>query len=242
MDGTMHALEAAIRGLTMPVNGQFPRPWMTTMARPEDARIFVVGYNQATRFSAESIGSHDAYIDALFNRNGKSCRDLYEQARGPRGSSPTRRNLDALHEMLASEGLTNVLETNVVCYSTPMSSDMPSAEHHGGKAAGRAIFETVLTLIRPPILIVHGVRASRELGHVLGQTLPPAAADQEAGVSSICARARWPSDPYAPKVFVIPSLAPPAWNVWSRWAPSHLTTLCVQVSDALNHRQADQTP
>ena len=34
--------------------------------------------NQATRFSAESIGSHDAYIDALFNRNGKSCRDLYE--------------------------------------------------------------------------------------------------------------------------------------------------------------------
>jgi hypothetical protein len=144
--------------------------------------------------------------------------------------------------MLASNSLTNVLETNVVCYSTPMGGDMASAEHHGGKAAGRAIFETVLTLIRPPILIVHGVRASRELGHVLGQTLPRAAADQEAGVSSICAHARWPSDPYAPKVFVIPSLAPPAWNGWSRWAPSHLVTLCAQVSDALNHRQAVHTP
>jgi hypothetical protein len=55
MDGTMHALEAAIRGLTRPVNGQFPRPWMTTMARPEDARIFVVGYNQGIHPGATAL-------------------------------------------------------------------------------------------------------------------------------------------------------------------------------------------
>lgn len=238
----MHALEAAIRGLTRPLNGQFPRPWMTTMTHPEEARIFVVGYNQATRFSIESVGSHDSYIDALFNRNGRSCRDLYARARGSRGPSPTRRNLDALHEMLASAGFADVLETNVVCYSTPMGGDMACAEHHGGKAAGRAIFETILTLIRPPILIVHGVRASRELGHVLRQMLPAPAADQAAGVSTIRADAQWPRDPYAPRVFVIPSLAPPAWNAWSRWAQPHLETLCQQVSDARKHRHASEAP
>lgn len=118
----MHALEAAIRGLTRPLNGQFPRPWMTTMTHPEEARIFVVGYNQATRFSIESVGSHDSYIDALFNRNGRSCRDLYARARGSRGPSPTRRNLDALHEMLASAGFADVLETNVVPDYAPSSA------------------------------------------------------------------------------------------------------------------------
>ena len=97
----MSALEASIRRLTQPVNGQFPRPWMTNMARPENARIFVVGYNQATGFPAALIGSHDDYIDALFNRNDGSCRNLYEQLRDDDGTSPTRRNIDKLRVNLA---------------------------------------------------------------------------------------------------------------------------------------------
>ena len=124
----MSPLEASIRRLTQPVNGQFPRPWMTTMAHPEKARIFVVGYNQATGFPAARIGSHDDFIDALFNRNEGSCRKLYEQLRGEDGPSPTRKNIDRLQENLAREGLDDVVETNVICYSTPMSNDLTQSE------------------------------------------------------------------------------------------------------------------
>ena len=120
---------------------------MTTMAHPEKARIFVVGYNQATCFPAARIGSHDDFIDALFNRNERSCRKLYEQLRGEDGPSPTRKNIDRLQENLAREGLDDVVETNVICYSTPMSSDLTQSE----KAAGRQIFEEILAIIRPEV-------------------------------------------------------------------------------------------
>jgi hypothetical protein len=112
----MITLEAAIRRLTEPVNGQFPRPWMTDMAHPENARTFVVGRNQARSFRVDQIGSHDAYIDALFNRNGRSCRKLYGQLQGDDGPSDTRKNIDRLREHLAREGLDDVLETNVICF------------------------------------------------------------------------------------------------------------------------------
>ena len=178
----MSPLEASIRRLTQPVNGQFPRPWMTTMAHPEKARIFVVGYNQATCFPAARIGSHDDFIDALFNRNERSCRKLYEQLRGEDGPSPTRKNIDRLQENLAREGLDDVVETNVICYSTPMSSDLTQSE----KAAGRQIFEEILAIIRPEVLIAHGAGTAKELGRVLSKQLPAEASSPADGVS--CAR------------------------------------------------------
>jgi hypothetical protein len=93
----MNTLEASIRRLTQPVNGQFPRPWMTDMAHPEKARVFIVGRNQAKVFPAAAlVGGHEAYIDALFNRSGKSCRKLYEEMSGREGPSPTRENIYAL--------------------------------------------------------------------------------------------------------------------------------------------------
>jgi hypothetical protein len=112
----MNTLEAKIRRLTQPVNGQFPRPWMTDMVNPEEARVFIVGQNQATGFPPALVGGHKVYIDALFNRNGRSCRQLYDAIRGPEGPSPTRKNIDALREALAHVGVHDVLETNVICY------------------------------------------------------------------------------------------------------------------------------
>ena len=99
----MNTLEASLRRLTQPVNGQFPRPWMTDMEHPEKARIFIVGYNQATGFPAAALaGGRNAYIDALFNRNGMSCRKLYEQMRYNKGrsNSKTRENVVALRGRL----------------------------------------------------------------------------------------------------------------------------------------------
>ena len=230
----MSTLEASIRRLTQPVNGQFPRPWMTNMAHPENARVFVVGYNQATGFPAALIGSHDDYMDALFNRNDRSCRKLYEQLRGDDGPSPTRKNLDKLREYLAREGLTDVVETNVICYSTPMSSDLTEMKNKGGKVVGRQIFEEILAIIRPKILIAHGAGTAKELGRVLSTQLPAAASNQADDVSCSRVDTHLRGESYAPIVFVIPSLAPPRWNVWQKWAEPHLAETCAQVRKFLD--------
>ena len=36
-------LEAAMRKLTLPINGQYPRPWMTFSKDPASSKVFVVG-------------------------------------------------------------------------------------------------------------------------------------------------------------------------------------------------------
>jgi hypothetical protein len=165
-----------------------------------------------------------------FNRNGMSCRNLYQQMRGHKGPSQTRKNIDALRKGLANVGINDVIETNVICYSTPMSNALTHAQHQGGKAAGSKIFWEILGIIRPIILIAHGAGTTEELRRVLSlpATLPPAASNQAQGVSCVrvCTRLRGHS--YSPIVFVIPSLAPPKWNNWQRWAPAHFAKTCAQ--------------
>lgn len=232
---SVNTLEASIRRLTQPVSGQFPRPWMTDMTRPEKALVFVVGYNQATGFSVDKVygGDHNAYIDSLFNRNGKSCRALYEQIRGGKGPSPTRKNIDCLRNRLAKRGICDVLETNVICYAAPMGKDLAQ----DGKAAGRPIFLEILRIIRPIILIAHGVKTRKKLGRVLSTKLPAAASNQADGVSCARVHTQPRGESYAPMVFVIPSLAPPEWNKWKNWAPPHLDQLCELVRKFLDNHQ-----
>lgn len=185
------------------------------MAHPEEARVFIVGFNQATGFPATMVGSHDDYIDALFNRSDRSCQKLYEQMRGDDGASPTRRNLDRLRAQPAREGVHDVVETNVICYSTPMSRDLTEEKNKGGRAAGRQIFEEVLAIVRPRILIAHGAATAKELGRVLCARLPPAATNQAGGVSRDRVQTSLRGHGYAPIVFAIQSLAPPRWNAWA---------------------------
>lgn len=230
----MNTVEASIRRLTQPVNGQFPRPWMMGMEHPEKARIFIVGYNQTTGFCAALVGDHNAYIDALFNRNGRSCRKLYEQIRGDKSPNQTRKNIDTLREGLASRGVSDVIETNVICYSTPMSSDLAHAKNQGGKALGREIFCEILGIIRPIVLIAHGAGTTKVLGRVLCTKLPSPASTQAAGVSCARVRTQLRGESYAPTVFVIPSLAPPKWNGWQKWAQFHLANTCAQACKFLD--------
>lgn len=230
----MNTLETSIRCLTRCVNGQFPRPWMTDVEHPEKVRIFIVGYNQATSCPAKLI-AHDAYIDALFNRNGRLCRELYRLLRGDAGPSRTHKNIDILKDGLATRGLNDVMVTNAICYSTPMNGDLTTGKHPGGKALGRQIFAELLELIRPAVLIAHGARTTKELGRVLSTKLPAAASKQADGVSCVRVHTKLRGEsPYAPMVIVVPSLAPPKWNSWQAWAQPHLTETCEQVRKALS--------
>jgi hypothetical protein len=114
--------------------------------------------------------------------------------------------------------VTDVLETNVICYSTPMSSDLRHRLHTGGAARGREIFKTLLDIINPQIMIVHGSGTVKELSKVLKHPLPSPPTELRAT----------PVETNRGKmsVFIIPSLAPPGCNRWSLW-PTNILRMSV---------------
>ena len=217
---TIHQqFEAAIRQLTEPVNSQFPRPWMTDLTDPLAASLFIVGMNQAKGFHADKL-THERHLNALFNRAGESCRGLYDEITGS-AVSQTRVNIDRLRRDLNQERVDRILETNVVCYSTPMSGNLCLPEHAGGRKHGTEIFRVLLEFVRPRVLIVHGRGAGQALGRCLHASIPPPPSRPGDLVST---------DIGAMKVFVIPSLAPPGWNNWRRWADDHLARVAKAVA------------
>lgn len=211
--------ENAIARLTEPLNGQYPRPWMTELADPLSATIFIVGKNQAKGYGADRT-SHKRHLDALFNRSGESCRGLYNEMTGD-SPSPTRKNTDRFRSILASHGVTQVLETNVICYSTPMSSDLRIAEHRGGSVRGTEIFQDLLHFVRPQVLVVHGAGTRQTLSVLLGAALPPVPSEQDEPQPVVV---------NSMKIFVVPSLAPPQWNQWQGWATTYLNKVAKAVA------------
>jgi hypothetical protein len=137
----MTEFEDKVREWTKPLNGQYPRPWMSDLTDPTTATTFIVGRNQATPFPVELVGTQEQFLDALFNRNGQTHSALYQNVRAQmgKGSSPIRGNIERLTAVLREHGVTGVLETNVICYSTPMSADLANAAHRGGKETGTRI-------------------------------------------------------------------------------------------------------
>ncbi len=120
---------------------------MTDLRDPTTATVFIVGRNQRNGYDAEMVG-YQEHVDALFNRNGQSCRQLYDRVTAGKPSR-TRANTDRLRNLLFQKGIDRVLETNVICYSSPMSSDLANEEHKDGKARGTDIFRMAgSTLIR----------------------------------------------------------------------------------------------
>lgn len=219
----MSTFEDEIRAMTRPLNEQYPRPWMTDLTDPTQAQVFIVGKNQAKGYPVTVVGSHERHLDALFNRNGETCRQMYGVVTGGK-ASPTRRNIDGLTRRLARRGVVAVLETNVVCYSTPMSADLATDAHVGGRERGQEIFRALLRHIRPQVLISHGADTAKQLEKLLNIPLPLAP--------------KAPSEPRRTRggtmsIYVLPSLAPPAYNSWSRWAPAFLDRLADLVASEL---------
>jgi hypothetical protein len=214
------SFERAVALATQPINGQLPRPWMSDLTHPRMAQVFIVGRNPARQYDATAV-THERHLDALFNRNGQSCRGLYDELVEP---SLTRNNIDKLRQHLRAVGVTRVLETNVIGYSSAMSADLSLPEHAGGRAAGSALFRLLIEQARPSVLIAHGAGTIKALAKVLGARLPSPAGK--------------PGEPTTMQaggmqIIAIPSLAPPAWNRWTGWADSHLMRVASLAADAL---------
>lgn len=221
IESRQHAFESAISAATRPLNGQLPRPWMTDLIDPLGARVLIVGRNPARGYDATTL-DHTRHLDALFNRNGESCRELYDELVGE--PSPTRRNIDMLRALLADAGVDQVLETNVICYSSPMSADLAKPAHAGGREAGTTIFRLLLDHVRPRVLIAHGAGTIRDVATIVGADLPPARSAPGAPVHVEASGMR---------LILLPSLAPPAWNRWQGWAREHLLAAAEMTAAAL---------
>jgi len=230
----MTDLEALVREWTTPINGQYPRPWMTDLQDPAAARVFIVGRNQATEFRPEVVGRQEYFIDALFNRNGRTNADLYARVRVAegKGRSRTRANIEKFTAALKRHGVTALLETNVICYSTPQSADLASPEHRGGKERGRRIFAELVAALRPEVLIAHGSSTSKELARVLRTDLPP---PPNSKTPEVVTQDVVVETPVLRQMMVVsaPSLAPPGWNGWCASAPDYMDRVAVIVARRL---------
>lgn len=215
------SFEATVSALTQPLNGQYPRPWMTDLSNPLSAKAVIVGRNQAKSYDAARL-THQRHMDALFNRNDESCRGLYAELVG--SSSQTRQNTDRLRGLLLQAGVDSVLETNVICYSTPMSAELAMPGHSGGRGRGTEIFRILIEAVQPPVLIVHGAGAIKDLSKVLSYNLPLPCAEPGKPISARVGNTT---------VFVVRSLAPTEWWQWHGWAWSHLQLVAEEVADLL---------
>ena len=214
--------EGKIRELTEPINGQLPRPWMTEMKNPLEADVFIVGKNQSKTYSAEDI-PHQRHLDALFNRNGESCRGLYDGTTKGK-PSPTRQNIDGLVARLNQRHIHNILETNVICYSTSMSVDLRNQAHAGGARKGEEIFRYLLAEIAPTVLIVHGKGSAERISNILkiNPLKVPCSADEICDVQT---------EPHL--VIPIPSLARPEVDKWASWRGGYLDKVAIRVRHKL---------
>lgn len=218
-----HAFEEAIMQLTAPINGQYPRPWMTKLTDPCHAKVFIVGKNQAKGYSVGKVGRHERHIDALFNRNGESCRGLYDEITNNKPSS-TRLQIDKLVHKLEDRKVKEILETNVICYSTPMSDDLRLPGNLGGSRRGEDIFRFLLSAVKPKVVIVHGAGATKGLSTILSNSIN-GPSNNAGEVSSTKV------DDFI--IVTIRSLALPEYNKWSAWAQLHLDAVADFVEGCL---------
>jgi hypothetical protein len=209
-------LEAMIRQMTKPINGQYPRPWMTDSDDPASATVFVVGYNQAKTFPEGKIRSHHAFIDSLFNRGKEHCRDLYDRLAGP--PSNTRKATDELVGVLERHRLKGVIQTNVICYSTARAADARKPEHSGGFEQGSILFQSLVRIIQPRVLIVHGAKTRKALESALELDPRLPTAPTQLGPPMF-------QDYDGMRIFPIQSLSGAPYNGWKGWSADYLNAV-----------------
>lgn len=221
----MTELEEKLRPLLAPIalnGGEYLRPWMTTSTQPQTCKVWLVGANPAKTFPVSLVGPFNDYIDALFNRNGKSIRVLYDEITSGR-PSPTRRNLDRANAELAIHGIHDVLETNLNCYPTRMSADLNNPTRREGRDRGERIFSILLETIQPEVIWLHGSGAQAKFRRRHLKTLPRMEQHR-------C----WSRHETDGRLFVLTqSFAPPAFNSWTRSFDGTLVEVCATIREWL---------
>lgn len=221
-----HMLEDAISPFVEPVDGYFPRPWFTRHD-PMDCTLLLVGASSAKAFPADSLRKSD-FMDALFSRADKSCRDLYQRfAASP---SPTRRNLDRAIGVLEDAGW-QVMQTNVTCASGSLDSRIsPEARRNGAE-----LFKAVMDHVPWRAMVIFGSGAAKRFQRIAGTEMPPMVDADARPIAGLLG-----GKPF----FVIPTLAYPGYrsSVWRcvDRCVSALNDLCLAEQDKAGCRPSIQ--
>ena len=218
--------ENTIFDLTLPINGQYPRPWFTNMSNPELADVFIVGRNQATVYSIDRI-THEKHLNSLFNRNNESCVKEYQMFRGEKPSK-TRENIKNFTNVLNRYNIFNILETDIICYSSPMSSVLQSREHKQGKIKGLEIFTYILNYIKPKIIFCYGSGTIKDFRKYFRIVLPEISLTM-----TELKNIKVDNSVY----YSMPSLAPPAWNLWHSEANKYFEYIAESASKILRKKE-----
>ncbi len=195
--------EKAISELIVPTDGYWPRPWFTEHD-PMSCNLLLVGASSAKPFAVASLPEKGEFLDAHFNRNGSSCRALYDRLVD--APSRTRRNIDRAMGLLEEVGW-RVMQTNVTCASAPVDS----AVSRNARKQGTEIFRVIVERVPWKAMVVFGAGAAKRFGKALRITIP-APADL---MVELTAEPRLTSFDGRPVLF-IPTLAQPGYRstVW----------------------------
>lgn len=131
--------------------------------------VFIVGINPATPMKRADFQDMNEYIELLYNRS--RFMERMQEVRIRDGKSSLSRTRIGLNEFVRdleakSHGVIEVIETNVNTYPTEQAEMLKSTptklvEH------GYRIFHEVLVAYQPEVIIVHSVKAVRELVRLL---------------------------------------------------------------------------
>ncbi len=203
---------------------------MTRLKAPQSAKVFVVGYNFAVPYMANTV-YYERFINSLFNRNGESCQAFYEEMTS---KTRTRSHIEMFSKKLANAGCDSVIETNVICYGTKKGEFLGLPEHRGGKELGIKLFLNLVKEIRPKAIVVYGKRVGKEFGRALelSSSLPYPPDRKNKFVQHKLADGT--------HVFVIPSLGEPGFSNWPKkpsksfcnWADEYLDKVASRVARA----------
>jgi hypothetical protein len=205
---------------------------MTRLKAPQSAKVFVVGYNFAVPYMANTV-NYERFIDSLFNRNGESCEAFYEEMTNMTPTR-TRSNIKWFSRKLAKAGCDSVIETNVICYGTRKKNCLGLPKHQGGKELGIKIFLNLVKEIRPKAIVVYGKGACEEFGRALELSSPRLYPPNR---KNKFVRVKLADGTH---VFVIPSLAEPGFSNWPKkplesfcnWADEYLDEVASRVARA----------
>jgi hypothetical protein len=84
-------------------------------------------------------------------------------------------------------------------------------------------------MIKPPVLIVHGAGAKTTLEKTLQHKLPSCPNNPDSIIMT-----KLSMDNYSMTVYVLPSLAPPAYNKWLEWATCYMEKIAIRISENMH--------
>jgi len=134
--------------------------------------------------------------------------------------------------MFEENKVNKIIETNVICFSKD-ERIKDNKLNREGKEVGSKIFRSIVDIIRPKVMIVHGSDPCKTVADFLKIPEPIMPDNEDKSVKFFHALGTSLGKNYQPALFFIPSLGGPGWNRWKPWANEHLGEVCKGVKEFL---------